>query len=81
MRLGGGLGPCVGLEQRSATFLAPGTGVTEDSFPTDGVWGVEWGGMAQVVMPALGAWQMKLRSPPAVRSGTGPRPRGWGPLA
>ena len=39
------------LEQRSPTFLAPGTSFVEDNFSTD--WGV--GGMVQVVMPAMGS--------------------------
>ena len=60
------------LEQRSPTFLAPGTGFMEDNFSTDR------GGeeaMVQVVMRAMGSdgeQQRKLRSltrrpPPAVR--------------
>ena len=48
------------LKQRLPTFLAPGTGLVEDKFSTDG------GGvpMVQAVMRAMGSngeWQMKLR--------------------
>ena len=40
------------LEQRSPTFLAPGTGFVEDNFSTD--WEAGMGGMVQVVMQATG---------------------------
>ena len=49
-----------GVEQRSPTFLAPGTGFVEDDFSMD-----EGVGMVQAVMPAMGSDgepQMKLRS-------------------
>ena len=68
------------LEQRSPTFVSPGTGFVEDSFSMD------WGqGMVQGVMREMGSngeRQMKLhslarRSPPAVAlflTGRGPVP-------
>ena len=67
-------------------LLAPGTGFVEDHFSTDGRWGDGSGGNARD-----GEQQMKLCSPAAhlllrgpapnrPRTGTGPRPEGWGPL-
>ena len=45
-------------------FLAPGTGLVEDSFSTDKDWGEETGGGAQAV---LEAFLTCPRLPPAVR--------------
>ena len=42
------------VEQRSPTFLAPGTGFVEDNFSTDGVAGVA-GRMVQAVTQAMGS--------------------------
>ena len=61
------------LNQRSPTFLAPGTGYGEDNLSMEG-----GGGMVQAVMRVMGSdggRQMKLRSlarrsPPAVRPGS-----------
>ena len=74
------------LDQRSPTFLAPGTGFVEDNFSTNGVAG--WGagdGLGHNVSD--GGSQVKLSSlapcsPPAVQpvNINCPRPRGWGPL-
>ena len=63
------------LEQRSPTFLAPGTGFVEDCFSIDGGGRM---GMVQVLMRGMGSdgeHQMKPRSlprssPPAVRPGS-----------
>ena len=83
---------CIGkgaLHHWSPTFLAPGTDFVEDSFSMG-----RRGGMVQAVMRAMerdGEWQMKLPSPAAhlllcglvpnrLRTGSGPRPRVWGPL-
>ena len=75
------------LEQRSPTFLAPGTGFVEDNFSTDGGREDGSGGNA-----SDGEERLKLGSSPAVhlllcdlvpnrpRTGTCPRPGGWGPL-
>ena len=67
------------LEQQSPTFLAPGTGFVEDSFPTGWGRGGGSGGMVQAVMRAMGSgrWSIarsRLTSCCAARFLTGRRP-------
>ena len=78
------------LHQRSPTFLAPGTGFVEDSFSTGDGGGA--GGMVQEVMWAIGSGRWSFTGSPTAHlllhglvpnrpwTGTGPWPRGWGPL-
>ena len=75
------------VDQRSPTFLAPGTGFVEDNFSMVGM----AGGNGSGGNASDGQRQMKLRSlaahlllcvpvPNRPRTGTSLRPGGWGPL-
>ena len=54
------------LNQRSPTFLAPGTGFVEDNFPRMGVW---VGEMPQAVMRAMGSADEASLACPSLTSG------------
>ena len=83
--------PC--LRAAVPNFLAQGTGFMEDNFSTDGGggWGVGWG-IVQTVMWAVGSGRWSFDCSPTarlllcgpvpnkLRTCTGLRPRGWGPL-
>ena len=81
------------LNQRSPTFLAPGTGFVEDNFSTDGGWGGDcshgnasdgegWGTADEAFLACLPLTSCCVCSPVPnrLRTGTSPRPGGWGPL-